>query len=313
MALDRILITGGLGFLGRNLAGHFVKKGHEVIVLSRSDRNLHEVTFSKDLKDLVFGDAEDEDLLKKVSKGCDQIIHCAALVGAEYYSNEPVTTMRTEVRTLHSVCSAALENKIKKVLYPSSSAVYGGGLKVDESFSESSTLNLVSSYAIVKRHNELLLRSYKEQYGLSSAALRIFNVYGPGQDDRLVIPRFINKALRNENITINGDGSQVRDFVYIDDVVAAFDLCSKDEVGEGIYNIGTGQGTSISDIAKRVIGETDSSSSIVNQPVDKSRLKVEVDRSVGNINQLKEDLGFKVKTDLATGIQKTIDYCRSKV
>src|SRR5262249_18260314 len=161
----------------------------------------------------VESDIFDAHAVAHAALGCAAIFHCAAMVGVDAYTNQPTRTMEVEQVGLRNVCAAAIAQKDTRVIYAPSSAVYG---RADgRALSETLVVAPVSNYGIAKRYSELYLAAAHAEHGLQSAALRIFNIYGPGQDERLVIPRFIREALAGEPILIYGDGKQTRDFVYV--------------------------------------------------------------------------------------------------
>ena len=307
----KVLVTGAAGFVGSYITERLINENYDVNILD------HHI-FNKNLNDKVIsntnyfeGDIRDEDLVSEASSGCDIIFHFAALVGVDTYSKSKVLTMEVEGDGLKNVCKYALNNNCKKIIYPSSSAVYGRQIKTS-ALNESDLCAPISNYAIAKRYNEIYLESLYAEQEIQSVCLRIFNVYGPRQDDRLVIPRFIEKAFSNETIEIYGDGKQTRDFVYIDDVVTAAIYAAKKINGYEIINVASGTENSIRSVAKSVIENTQSTSYVNYKALPMNRNSFEVNKCIGDITKLKRLTGFAPQITIESGIKETCKYTKEK-
>jgi UDP-glucose 4-epimerase len=301
----KALVTGAAGFLGSHLVAALLARGDEVVAF---DHRLHGKCLNAAMLARVHAveaDIFDVAALLRAAEGCANIFHCAAIVGVDAYSTQPTRTMETEETGLRNVCRAALAHGKARVIYASSSAVYGdagGGAPLREDV----PVAPVSSYGIAKRFNELYLAAQFAEAGLSSVALRIFNVYGPRQDDRLVIPRFIRHALAGEPIVIYGTGQQTRDFVFIDDVVAAALACDGRAPGSEIVNVCSGRETAVLALAKTILDLTGSEAAVIAHEAPSGRTAFEVARCVGSRDKLADLIGSSPPTSLEVGLRRTI-------
>lgn len=299
----KILITGGAGFIGSNLAKRLVTDGHDVVVLDNLLRGnkLDKDTYNK--IEFINGDVRDLDLVIGASKGCDLIFHFAAVLGVDIVADNPVETMDVEVIGTRNVVTAAEINNIKKVMYASTSGIYGHSAIESSALSEEVLVDPRTSYAMAKRYNEIYLASHHEEKGLDVVSLRFFNVYGWNQDNRMVIPRFFEQALKGNNITVFGSGKQTRDFTFIDDTIEA---CVRlmDIKGCHIVNIANEFEWCIIDVANSIKKITSSASEIVFLEAPKKRYDYEVERRVGSSEKLLKLTGYKPTTTLEDGLAK---------
>lgn len=297
----KILITGGAGFIGSNLASRLVKDGHEVIVLDNLLRGnkLDKKTF--DAIEFFKADVRDYETVKKASKGCDIIFHFAAVLGVDIVADNPVETMDVEVIGTRNVVMAAEENNIKKIMYASTSGIYGHSA-IEGALTEEVLVDPHTSYAMAKRYNEIYLTSHFQERGLNAISLRFFNVYGWNQDNRMVVPRFFEQATENRRITVFGSGKQTRDFTHIDDTVEA---CVRlmDINGCHIVNIANEAEWCILDLAKAIKEVTNSDSEIDFIEAPKKRYDYEVERRVGSSKKLFGLTNFKPEITLHEGLK----------
>jgi UDP-glucose 4-epimerase len=302
----KILVTGGAGFIGSNLVKRLVQEGHEVTVLDNLLRGnkIDKETFSK--IEFVKGDVCDEELVFKVSRGADVIFHFAAVLGVDIVADHPVETMEVETIGTRNVVHAALENKVEKILYASTSGIYGHSA-IEKAASEDVIVDPRTSYAMAKRYNEIYLASVYEETGLTGISLRFFNVYGANQDNRMVVPRFIEQAMKGEPLTVFGTGEQTRDFTYIDDTVEACVRLMNKAKGNEIVNIANEKESCIKDLAHLIKELTGSSSEIKFIEAPKKRYDYEVERRVGSSDKLYRLTGYKPQTSLAEGLQKILE------
>jgi len=299
----KILITGGAGFIGSNLAKRLVKEGHTVVVLDSLLRGnkLDKWTFSKIT--FVKGDVRSRKLVDKCSEGCDVIFHFAAVLGVDIVADNPVETMDVEVVGTRNVVEAAEKNNVKFVLYASTSGIYSHSAIVKNALTEEVLVDPRTSYAMAKRYNEIYLASHHQERNLNVISIRFFNVYGWNQDNRMVVPRFFEQALENEDITVFGSGNQTRDFTYIEDVVEA---CSRLVGIEGchIVNIANEAEWCITDLANIIKFVTGSRSKLTYIEATKKRYDYEVERRVGSSEKLFELTNYKPLTNLKSGLEQ---------
>jgi UDP-glucose 4-epimerase len=297
----KILITGGAGFIGSNLAKRLVNDGHEVVVLDSLLRGnkLDKDTFAK--VTFIKGDVRDLDLMISASKNCDLIFHFAAVLGVDIVADNPVETMDVEVIGTRNMIEAANINNVKKVMYASTSGIYGHSA-FENVLTEEVLVDPRTSYAMAKRYNEIYLASHHQEKGLNVVSLRFFNVYGGNQDNRMVVPLFFEQAIANEPITVFGTGKQTRDFTYIDDTVES---CVKlmDIQGCHIVNIANEAEWTIAELAVKIKEVTKSSSEIIYLEAPKKRYDYEVERRVGSSDKLMSLTNFKPQTSLQEGLE----------
>jgi UDP-glucose 4-epimerase len=297
----KILITGGAGFIGSNLAKRLVLEGHSVVVLDSLLRGnkLDKETYSK--IQFVKGDVRDLEIVKEASKQCDIIFHFAAVLGVDIVADNPVETMDVEVIGTRNVVEAATLNNVKKIMYASTSGIYGHSA-FENVLTEEVMVDPKTSYAMAKRYNEIYLASHHQERGLDVTSLRFFNVYGSTQDNRMVVPLFFEQAMENKNITVFGSGEQTRDFTYIDDTVEA---CIKlmDVKGCKIVNIANEAEWTITELAHQIKEITNSQSEIKFIEAPKKRYDYEVERRVGSSDKLMELTNYKPKTNLREGLE----------
>jgi UDP-glucose 4-epimerase len=307
----RILITGGAGFIGSNLTKRLVQDGHEVIVVDNLLRGNKLEKAIYDSITFIQGDVRDADLILKATAGCDVIYHFAAVLGVDIVADNPVETMDVEVIGTRNIVMAALANNVKKIMYASTSGIYGHSA-FENVLTEEILVDPRTSYAMAKRYNEIYLASHHEEKGINIVSLRFFNVYGYNQDNRMVVPRFFEQAIAQEPLTVFGSGKQTRDFTYIDDTVEA---CVRlmDVKGSHIVNIANEAEWCIDELAEKIIQITHSKSDVQFIEAPKKRYDYEVERRVGSSDKLLEMTGYKPDTALEDGLRKihAINYAKS--
>lgn len=299
--MKKILVTGGAGFIGSHLVRRLVEEGNEVTVLDnllRGNKLDHDVMQKIYLR---IGDVRNYQVVDELTKGCDQIYHFAAVLGVDVVADNPVETMDTEVIGMKNIADAAMKHGVSKIIYASTSGVYGHSA-IEKSFTEEIQIDPRTSYAIAKRYNEIYLKALFEEKGLNSLSLRFFNIYGKKQDNRMVIPRFLEQALAGNPITVYGQGKQTRDFTYIDDTVTAcVQLAEKGGQAE-IFNIANENELTIEDLAHAIVKVTNSKSKISYIEAPKKRYDYEVERRYGSSDKLFKTIGFKPNTQLEEGL-----------
>jgi UDP-glucose 4-epimerase len=300
--MSKILVTGGAGFIGSHLVKHLVNEGHQVIVV---DILLRGNKIEKDILskiDFHKVDVRDADSMVELSKGCKYIYHFAAVLGVDVVADNPVETMDTEVIGTRNICEAAIKNDVEKIIYASTSGIYGHSA-IEKSVTENIIVDPRTSYAIAKRYNEIYLKARHEETGLTSVSLRFFNVYGPNQDERMVIPRFFKQAINNEPITVFGSGKQTRDFTYIDDTIKACVMLAEKAEEAEIYNIANENERTIEELAYKIKEITQSSSEITFVDAPAKRYDYEVERRFGSSQKLFTAIGYKPNTEMKEGLE----------
>ncbi|MCJ8346769.1 NAD-dependent epimerase/dehydratase family protein, partial [bacterium] len=278
----RILVTGGAGFIGSNLTRKLLNTGHEVVVLDNFStgfvENLHPDC------ELIQGDVglkETWDQLDTV----DIIFHLAAMVSVPLSMNDPIQCQRDNVDSVIYLIDYAKKHQVSKVILASSAAVYGDKSSTQ---SESQLPGPKSPYGISKLMDEHLLSMALENFGLQFVAFRMFNIFGAYQSVSSayasVIPIFISKALKNQDLQVHGDGLQTRDFVYVQQVVDYYIQAMTSKV-TGVFNLGNGGSLNILDLAQKIISFTDSKSNIIHKEVREGDIRV----SQAEIDQLSEN------------------------
>lgn len=304
----RVLITGGAGFIGSNLAKRLISENHTVLVLDNLLRGnkIDRETFDKIT--FIKGDVRDFDTVLDASKSCDIIFHFAAVLGVDIVADNPVETMDVEVIGTRNIVLAAQINNVKKIMYASTSGIYGHSA-IGNALTEEVLVDPRTSYAMAKRYNEIYLASHHEEKGMDVIAVRFFNVYGFNQDNRMVVPRFFEQAINNDPITVFGSGKQTRDFTFIDDTIEA---CVRlmDVKGFHIVNIANETEWCIKDLAQTIKEITNSTSSIIYIEAPKKRYDYEVERRVGSSDKLLVLANYKPDTTLKEGLEKiySINY-----
>ena len=318
MALQgkRIFITGGAGFIATTLARRLVD-GNEIVALD----NLHrDALTGTDLGEhpnftLHQADVLDAGAVTELARGATHIVHCAAIAGVDTVRESPVRTMRVNMIGTYNVLEAAQAtiDTLERIVDFSTSEVFGTHAhNVHEG--HVSTIGSVGearwTYAVSKLAGEHMAHAYHDELGLPTVTVRPFNVYGPGQIGGGAIRAFIEAALAGRDLTIHGDGSQVRAWCYVDDMVEAVLLCLErpEAVGQS-FNIGNDRSTvTILDLAQRIKRLSGCPGEIVFQPLHYADVEI---RSP-NVGQARELLGFEAKVDLDEGLERTIAWYRNR-
>lgn len=304
--MKHILVTGGAGFVPSHLVDRLAENTDNfIVVLDNLLTGRQEYVAQKENIVFVQGDAnKDADLAPLFEKyPFEYIFHYAAVVGVKRTLDNPLLVLE-DIEGFRHLLEHARNAKVKRVFFSSSSEVYGESPSFPQ-HEEDTPLNSRLPYAIVKNVGEAFLRSYKQEHGLDYGIFRFFNTYGPRQSSDFVMSKFINAALKNEDITVYGDGSQTRTFCYVGDnidaTVRAFDegLLMND-----VANIGSAVEVPIAVLAETIIKATGSSSKIVHLPALEEG---DMPRRMPDISKMKELLGRDF-TPFEEGIAKTVAY-----
>jgi len=298
----RVLVTGGAGFIGSHLAAAWVARGAEVVVLD-SLRTGHRRNLDGIPCRFVEGSVEDADLVRECARGVDFVHHLAALVSVPESVDKPELTEAINVVGTLNVLKAAKEAGARRVVFSSTSAVYGTAERPIHR--EADLPEPLSPYAITKLAGEHYMDAWRNLHGLPTVSLRYFNVYGPRQDPKspyaAAIAIFSEKARRNEPIRIFDDGEQTRDFVFVEDIVAANILAAEHPDARGVYNVACGGRITVNDLARRIVALSASASPIEHLPPRPG----DVRHSRGDATRLAA-LGWKPKTELEEGLRRTL-------
>ncbi len=316
MIEDRtVLLTGGAGFIGTSLTRRLLAH-NRVVILDNGSRNAlgkSELMGHPRLR-VITGDVLDAPVVREAVRGCQLIVHLASIAGVDTVLRMPVTTMKVSLIGTYNVLEAAVEEKtIERFIDFSTSEVFGSyAYKVSEG--DVTSLGAVGearwTYAVSKLATEHLAHNYKVQYGLPALSIRPFNIYGPGQVGEGAIHRFIVKALAGEDLEIHNEGSQIRAWCYVDDIVDAVLLClEKPEAVGHAFNIGNPRSVcTIFDLARTVVRLAQSTSKLrfVNWP------HTDVELRIPNITKARTVLGFEPRVDLDEGLLRTIEWYRQR-
>jgi len=299
------IVTGGGGFIGSHLSQYLVSKGIKVIVIDNfstgKESNLESIRSKITLVNCDISDNSIDNYFKNT----DVVFNCAAMVGVKLATSKPLEVLDQNISNVRKILNLCRKNNALHV-FISSSEVYGNSL--DMPVSENSMLVPVSPYGLSKIVGETYCSSFKRKYGINSIIIRLFNVYGPGQDTNglsWVLPSFIIKLLKNQKITIHGLGNHTRDFTFIDDAVNGIFLASIKGIYGDVYNIGTGVETSISDLGKLVIKKMNQSNNKLHFTRNRS---FQIYRRCADTSKAKNDLGFISSISLSIGVSKTISF-----
>ncbi|MBN2454684.1 NAD-dependent epimerase/dehydratase family protein [Candidatus Woesearchaeota archaeon] len=307
----KILITGGAGFIGTNIAASMLDR-HEIVAYDNITRNalkhFREVYDHKNFR-LVTADVLDREKLASEMEGSDVVMHLAAIAGVSNYFKQPVKTMQVNFLGTLSALEAAKKAEPKLFINMSTSETYGvvaDHVKETDNTSQGPAGELRFTYSVSKLAGEHLCFAYHKQYGLPVVSLRPFNIYGPGQVGEGAIQRFVTAALKNESISITGDGSQVRSWCYITDLVRAVQkvLDNKSAIGN-LFNIGNADTEiTIKELADKIIKLSSSKS----KTKFVEGMGADVIYRVPNVEKAKKLLGWSPEVGLDEGIRKSIDW-----
>lgn len=298
----KVLITGGAGFIGSNVALYFLEKGHSVVIVDNLSTGYRENIPDSDRVEFIQGDIRDLEIVAKAAKGCDVILHLAASVGNLRSLNNPQEDSTINVIGTLNILEIARKAGIRRIVYSSSAAIFGElkRLPIDEEH----PLAPDTPYGASKLGGELQALCYARLYDMQSVCLRYFNVYGPNQRYDAygnVIPIFATHKLKGEPLTIYGDGKQTRDFIHVQDIAQANYLAATSPKATGAYNIGSGQSFTISQLAQW-INELEGTTpvEIRHAPLRKG----EVRDSLADIQKAKRELGYEPKQKLPEGLKQ---------
>ena len=310
----RVLVTGGAGFIGSHVVDKLVMMGCKVCVLDNLSTGLLEnlrCHVEGGSVDFVKGDVQDGELVEKLVKNVDGVVHLAAVTSVPFSVEHPLLTNRVNVEGTLNLLNACLDGDVQRFLFVSSCAVYGEPcyFPVDEEH----PVCPLSPYAASKLAAEHYCQAFKRSYGLDAVVLRPFNVYGPRQrkEDMYsgVITRFFENLFSGRPLVVYGDGSQTRDFVHVFDVAEAVWLAlNVKDAGGQVFNVGYGRSVGISELAKMLVELVGNNVEIAYEAARVGDLK----HSFADIAKVRESLGYKPKISLEIGLQGLLDQWKEE-
>lgn len=300
----RYVVTGGAGFIGSNTVDELVKRGHSVVVLddlsAGKEENLAEV---RNKITFIKGSITDIEVVRKAMHEADYVLHLAARTSVPRSVKDPIGTNTINIDGTLNVLVAARDAKAKRIVFAASSSAYGETPTLPKV--ETMHPAPISPYGVTKYVGELYLQTFGRCYGLENVCLRYFNVFGPRQNPRsqyaAAVPAFIDRALKNEPLTIHGDGTQTRDFIFVKDVAAANAHFALHSPATGVFNVASGQGIAINELAETIRRLADSRSEIIHV----GERAGDVKHSVADTGKLRA-AGFVPATAFAEALPATI-------
>ena len=310
----KIFITGAAGFVGSHLTEKLIKKNYKVVAFDRYNSNndfgwLNKIR-SKNKKNFILGDIRDFDSVYNAMKGCKVVFHLAALIGIPYSYISPVAYLKTNVEGTYNVLEAARRLKIKNVIVTSTSEVYGSAKYLP--INENHPINSQSPYAASKAAADQLAMSFYKSFNLPVKIIRPFNIYGPRQSQRAIIPTIINQTLnKSKNITL-GNVKPTRDFNYVLDVVDAFIkiMNNKKAIGQ-VLNVGSNKKISISYLCNEILKIANIKKNIKISAERKRPKLSEVENLQSDNKKIKKILSWSPKTNLKQGLKYTINWFKN--
>ena len=307
----RILITGAAGFIGSNLADSLLKSGDTILGIDNFDSYYERTIKEKNIKgallqsefDFKEGDIRDAEFLSKcfASFRPDLIVHLAAKAGVRPSIVSPKEYYDVNVMGTLNLLEVMRKHNVKKMIFASSSSVYGNNSKVP--FSESDVVdNPISPYAASKKAGELLCHSYYHLYNFDIFCLRFFTVYGPRQRPDLAIHKFTKAILREEAISLFGDGSSKRDYTYIDDIIQGINGAIKNLRGFNVFNLGESGTISLTGLVSLIEKYTKKKAKLSFLPMQDG----DVLQTYADISKAKSMLGYNPQVNIEAGIEKFV-------
>lgn len=312
---SKCLVIGGAGFIGSFVVTELLKeKVAEVIVYDNFARGKKEY-LDEALKDSrcklhpAGGDIREIDILNDAMKGVDYVF-CLAAMWLLHCKDYPRTAFDVNIAGTFNVLEACVKNNVKKLVWSSSASVYGDAVELP--MTEDHPYNNKNFYGATKIAGEAMATAFNDRYGLQVIGLRYMNVYGPHQDQTAaytgVIPIMLNKIDANEAPTINGDGSQAYDFIYVEDVAKCNVKAMQSEVSFGFYNVGTQVQTSIKELCDTILRLKSSDLKVTYKPYSADDARALVQNRIGSREKAEKELGFKFTYSLEDGLNKLIAW-----
>jgi UDP-N-acetylglucosamine 4-epimerase len=307
----KFLVTGGAGFIGSNLCETIIKLGYKVRCFDNFSTGKHEnIEHLKvhPMFEFIEGDIRDYEMCFKICNNIDFVLHQAAIASVPESIEMPLLYADVNINGTINMMEAARQSAVKKIVYASSSAVYGDEPTLPKV--EGKEGKALSPYALTKQINEEYGKIYTELYGLDTYGLRYFNVFGKRQDPNgayaAVIPKFISQLLNDEQSTIYGDGKQSRDFTYVENVIEAnlkACLASKEVAGQS-FNIAFGKGETLIDMYNYLCDKLEERTNLAFGEERKGDIK----HSIADINKARKLLGYNPEVSFSKGIDEVIEW-----
>ena len=306
----KYLVTGGAGFIGSNIVSELLSQGEQVVVLDNFATGKRENTLplmkNKNLT-MIEGDLRSFHIVRTAVKGVDYILHQGALPSVPRSINDPITSNDVNILGMLNILEAAKEFGVKRVVCASSSSIYGNSESLPKV--ESMPVNPLSPYALTKYAQERYCQIFSQIYGMETVALRYFNVFGPNQDPTsqysAVIPKFIKLIMQDKEPMIYGDGSQSRDFTFVENNVwGNIQACTAPKASGEVINIACGKRYTLIDLVdmiNEILGKNI-------EPKFAPDRAGDVKHSLAGIEKAKELLGYEVRVDFKEGLRRTIEF-----
>lgn len=316
----KVLVTGAAGFIGSHLVERLLREGCRVIGLDSFDSYVYDAeTKRSNLREIgthehfrfVEGDILDEELVASLVHGADLVAHLAALAGVRPSILAPQKYIHTNIQGTLTLLNACREADVKRMLYASTSSVYGARSPEDVPFRESDPcVHPASPYAASKRAAELFCSNYRDLYGIGIFAVRYFTVYGPRQRPEMAIHKFTRLIANGRPVTLFGDGSSARDYTYIDDIVeGSWRACQRVLPGAfEIYNLGGSKTTTLKDLVDKI------SQRLAREP----RLQFEPDQpgdvpiTYADVSKSERDLGYRPRVPIDEGLDSFVSWYKQR-
>jgi UDP-glucose 4-epimerase len=312
---SKILVIGGAGFIGSFVVTELLKHPVKEVVIYDNFARGNKQYLQEQLKDercSIFpfgGDIRETDILDTAVQGKDYVISLAAM-WLLHCKDYPRTAFDVNIAGTFNVFEACVKHKVKKLIWSSSASVYGDALELP--MTEEHPFNNKNFYGASKIAGEAMATAFNDRYGLKIIGLRYMNVYGPHQDQTAaytgVVPIMLNKIEANEAPSINGDGSQAYDFVYVEDVARANVQALLSDQDFGMYNVGTEVQTTINELCEMILKLKESNLKVQYNPYSEDDARSMVKNRIGSRVKAEQDLGFKYKYELKEGLEKLIQW-----
>jgi len=311
----KVLVIGGAGFIGGFVVEELLKEPiKELIIYDNFTRGKKE-NIKESLRDprcSIYpfgGDVRETDILDTAMEGVDYVFHLAAM-WLLHCKDYPRTAFDVNIAGTFNVLEACVKHKVKKLIYSSSASVYGDAVEVP--MTEEHPFNNKNFYGATKISGEAMCTAFNDRYNLNIIGLRYMNVYGPGQDQHAVysgvVPIVLNKIDRGEAPTVNGDGTQAYDFIYVRDVAKCNVAAAKSDKNFGYYNVGTEVQTTVKELCNTMLKLKNSNLKITYKPYSKDDARQFVQNRIGSREKAEKELDFKYSYSLEDGLKELIKW-----